>query len=287
MKVLIVRPNSGWILDKIAENIVKINKKLNTGVEMKLSVNPSSSPRIDINYYMDVYNCYRYKSANKDVGWLNAFHQGFNPQRAMNLDFIVFQNKKYQKKMIQLGYPKEKTKVIYPGIFLNDFPLKKISIGIFQRGVHRDKGHDFMLRLPHIIDLRNFKFWFVGKGWNDVVNYYWRKGIESYYRFEENYSMYSYYYDQIDYLLIPSLIEGGPMCLLEALAKGIPIIASKVGMVEDFDVEYTFEPGNALELAEILMKLEGKRLKIREKVKDLTWENHVKELIKVFEKVVR
>jgi len=284
--MLIVRPNAGWILDKIAERIKATNDKLNTGVEMELSTNPTSAPTFDLNYYVDVYNCYRYKSAIKDVGWLNSFHEGFDPSKAMSLDFIVFQNKKYQQKMIELGYPAEKTKVIYPGVDLKKFFLRKITIGIFQRGVHKDKGNEFMFNLPDFIDLKNFAFVFVGKGWDNVVNKYSRMGIETDYYPAERYDFYPMLYEGIEYLLIPSLKEGGPMCLLEALAMGIPVIASKVGMVEDFGVEYTFEPGNYLELAEILTKIEEERIKRRKKVEALTWENHVKQLIKVFEKVL-
>jgi len=286
MKVNIIRPNSGWILDFIAHRIYDTNKKLKTNIEMRMCPPQPIKQDVDINYYIDVYNCYKGKTSIKDVGWLNAFHQGFEPTKALSLDFIVFQNKKYQEKMIELGYPVEKTKVIYPGVFLEKFPLKKIALGIFQRGVHKDKGHDFMLKLPEIMDLKNFSFIFVGKGWDDVAQFYGKMGIVTALYTEENYDAYPQVYKLIDYLLIPSKLEGGPMCLLEALAMGIPIISSKVGMVEDFDVEYTFEPGNHLELAEILMKIEKERLDRRKKVEALTWENHVKELIKVFEKVL-
>ncbi|MCD6493906.1 MAG: glycosyltransferase [Archaeoglobaceae archaeon] len=281
VKVNIVRPNAGWILDFIAERIYKANEELNTGVEIRLNTVPVNNA--DFNYYIDVYNCYRGKTKIKDVGWLNAFHEGFDPKRAMDLDFIVFQNKKYQKEMIKLGYPKERTKVLYPGIYLDQFKLKKIKIGIFQTGVHWHKGHDFMLKLPEIMDLKNFAFWFIGKGWDDVVDLYIRKGIEVYYDASGKYEKFNDYYDQIDYLLVPSIVEGGPICVQEALAKGIPIIGSKTGCVEDFDVEYLFEPGDLMGLAKILMNIEKTRLNRREKVKNLTWQSHVRELIKVFE----
>lgn len=285
MKVNIVRPNAGWILDFIAERIYKANEELNTGVEMQLNNRPVDNA--DFNYYVDVCNCYWGKTQIKDVGWFTAFHEGFDPKRAMDLDFITFQNSKYQKEMIKLGYPKEKTKVLFPGISLEQFSLKKIRIGVFQRGVHRHKGHDFMLKLPEIIDLKNFSFYFVGKGWDDVVDLYIRKGIKVEYDFSENYDKFNDYYEQIDYLLVPSIVEGGPICVLEALAKGIPIIASKVGLVEDFNIEYEFEPEDYMGLAKILTKLEEERIKRRKKVEKLTWNNFVLQLIEIFEKVMK
>lgn len=41
------------------------------------------------------------------------------------------------------------------------------------------------------------------------------------------------YYRALDLYLITARIEGGPKALLEAMATGIPIISTKVGMVED------------------------------------------------------
>jgi len=281
VKINIVSPHSGWILDFIAQRIINTNKKMNTGIEMQRYFNPRND--VDINYYIDVYNCYWGKTEIKDVGYLTGFHEGFIPTRAMDLDFIVFQNQKYRKEMIGYGYPKEKTRVIYPGVFFGMFPLKKITIGIFQKGTHRDKGHDFLLDLLRVMDLNNFRFLFVGEGWDDVVRAFLSKEIEARQFKGDNYSKYSYYYDLIDFLLVPSLVEGGPISVLEALAKGIPIIASKVGFVGDFDVEYVFEPGDVFGLAKILMNIEKTRLNRREKVKNLTWQNHVRELIKVFE----
>ncbi len=42
-------------------------------------------------------------------------------------------------------------------------------------------------------------------------------------------------YQRIDYVLIPAIVEGGPLCLLEGLAMGKPVIAPEnVGMVSEF-----------------------------------------------------
>jgi hypothetical protein len=42
-------------------------------------------------------------------------------------------------------------------------------------------------------------------------------------------------YERLDYVLIPATVEGGPMCLLEGLAMGKPVIAPEgVGMVPEF-----------------------------------------------------
>lgn len=285
MKINIICPGSGWILDKIAERIVQTNKELNTGVEMEIFI-PPQKPDIDINYYVDLYNCYRQKSVAKDIGFFTCLDKNsldsFQPYWR-SLDFVTHMNKEQLEKWIEAGYPREKMKVIPMALNLEQFPLKKIVLGVFQRGGYPGKGHQFMLKLPEIMDLSNFEFLFVGKDWDEVFFKYAKSGIEVTHCSDDDYENYPNHYEKIDYLLIPSLWEGGPMALLEALARGIPVIASRVGFVPEFAVEHTFEPGNHLELAEILMKLEKERLDRRKKVEQLTWENHVKELIKVFE----
>lgn len=62
----------------------------------------------------------------------------------------------------------------------------------------------------------------------------------------------------MDLFLLPSLIEGLPMALLEAMASGLPVIATAVGdvpKVVDSDVGVLIEPGNIDQLAVAVKKL--------------------------------
>jgi len=58
----------------------------------------------------------------------------------------------------------------------------------------------------------------------------------------------------LDIFILPSLSEGTPMALLEAMSKGIPVIASRVGgipMVVDDNISgFLIEPGNSAAIAE-------------------------------------
>ena len=59
-------------------------------------------------------------------------------------------------------------------------------------------------------------------------------------------------YRQVDALLLTSRIEGLPLAVLEALAVGKPVIASRVGLipsvVRDGDTGWTYAAGNLDEL---------------------------------------
>ena len=126
---------------------------------------------------------------------------------------------------------------------------------------------------------------FCGKNWDDVIDLYSSKNIKCTV-VDENYENYPQVYDSIDYLLIPSLWEGGPMSVPEALAKGIPIISSKVGWVSEFDVEYMFKPGDDLELLKILKEIRAPLVERRKKIEDYSMKKYVLALVEILEKKV-
>ncbi len=58
------------------------------------------------------------------------------------------------------------------------------------------------------------------------------------------------FYEQIDCLLLPSRYEGVPLVMLEALARGIPVVGSaRDGMRDILPEAWIFEPENAQSLA--------------------------------------
>jgi glycosyltransferase involved in cell wall biosynthesis len=58
------------------------------------------------------------------------------------------------------------------------------------------------------------------------------------------------FYEQIDCLIIPSRYEGVPLVMLEALARGIPVLGSACDGMQDLLPEaWTFDPENATALA--------------------------------------
>ncbi len=72
------------------------------------------------------------------------------------------------------------------------------------------------------------------------------------------------FFDAIDMLVIPSRFEGVPLVMLEALARGIPVIGSHCdGMKDTLPAGWTFEKENAASLSETFSR-------VRE-----TWKNDI------------
>lgn len=67
--------------------------------------------------------------------------------------------------------------------------------------------------------------------------------------------------DDLDIYIQPSLTEGMPRSVIEALYRGCPVIVSDAGgMYELVDKDYTFEKGNTKDLFEIIGKIDDNDL---------------------------
>ena len=98
------------------------------------------------------------------------------------------------------------------------------------------------------------------------------------------------------FLVLPSLSEGMPNAVLEAMSVGLPVIASSVGavpeVVNDGKTGFLVEPRNVKQLAEKISLLAGdKKLRARmskaalEEIKSYSWPVLVKKLESVYEKL--
>jgi len=315
MRLLVVSPGSGWILDRIADSIASAggwswmqapgdgstNALLNVGSKWP----PKSSPRdAEAILYWDVQNCWGeqwrdFAPSAVHVGAFTHLHEdldsSFRPWWG-KLDGIVHMCRRYHDRFLKAGwYHKERMTVLPPGQPCSSFRLRPLRLGACQRGGFLGKGDPFLFEalagLP--MEIRcHVELRIKGSGWEASFNVHHEalQPLSVIFTADESPSSYPGFYDGLDYLLIPSLWEGGPMALQEALACGVPVIAADVGFVSDFLREWDsgaaivapgctiFPAGNHAALAAAIESLVRDRMDLRSRVQHLSWASYAQKL---------
>lgn len=214
-------------------------------------------------------------------------------------------------KLIEIGIPEEKIVVIPIGVDLNLFkpvsleekqklreklgiPKDKIIIGSFQKdGVGWEeglepkwvKGPDVFVEVVDKLkrDYDTFVL-LTGPARGYIKRELDRIGVPYKHSFLENYLEIPKYYNALDLYLVTSRAEGGPKAIVESMATGVPLVATKVGMVPDIIKEgysgFLTEIEDVGMLSEKASKIiEDKDLASRlvnnalNTIKDYSWEN--------------
>lgn len=256
MKVGVFHPNNKWILSTIARKICAADPDHFYDLRNYDVPDPSTTHF----YFVDIQNCWHTNwtaSGAVNIGMFThldrddpvSFRAGWD-----KLDGVVHMCKKYHQMFLDhKWYAENRMTVITPGDVSHVSPLP-LRIGVCQRGGFPGKGDGFLQGVLHGVRNRNLiNLTIKGSGWDKSS---FPTGFDDLsFDEDETYNSYEVFYKNIDYLLIPSLWEGGPMALLEALAYGIPIIAADVGFVKEFtDARSSriFEAGDKEQLISIL-----------------------------------
>ncbi|HEX2956585.1 MAG TPA: glycosyltransferase, partial [Chitinispirillaceae bacterium] len=94
-----------------------------------------------------------------------------------------------------------------------------------------------------------------------------------------------HFYHAIDYVFIPSVVEGGPLCFQEGLVSGKEIISSDVGMVHDFkgfEGVHIFDRSNPQSLIGILENLFQKKMNLRRHIEAYSRQYFVQKHLEIF-----
>lgn len=98
-----------------------------------------------------------------------------------------------------------------------------------------------------------------------------------------------------DFFVLPSLNEGNPTVMFEALGSGLPFIGTRVGGVPEIIISEDYgllvEPGNSDDLAEkinIALSKEWNREKISRYAEQFTWERIAGQILEIYgEKLIK
>lgn len=212
---------------------------------------PHNSNKIVLTWFHIVPEDKRNKNIIEAQGYLNFIHTSCN---------ITKNN------LVNMGVEPEKIIVIPLGVDLSLFkpasveekqkmkeilgiPLDKVIIGSFQKdGAGWDEGLEpklikgpdiFVKVVEQLAEKYPLYVLLIGPARGYVKNELRKRNIPfKSIGYLKNFSDVAKYYHALDLYLITSRIEGGPKAILEAWASGVPIVSTKVGMVEDISNNY-------------------------------------------------
>ncbi len=223
-------------------------------------------------YHTDPFGKYRYETST----WRKAkrflyeliYIKFLTKIVSGNFAYITVISNDLRKRFLKHGYRGDKIRVVYFGVDIegNDirFKLKRgdcTSI-LFVGRVSLEKGCDCLLRAcKRIMDQgKNFKVTLIGDGdieyFSDMAA---QLGIDERVLFAGFKREFADLLKESDIFILPSRGEGLPISILEAMAYGLPVIASNVGGIPEAIKEgkngYLVPAGDEISLADMIGKI--------------------------------
>lgn len=241
--------DQGWILERLAR---EISDRL-----PYVSYDTFADGAAELQYYM-TYGCRQQRVSPIEVAMFTHKEQVESAalkfdQVAGEVDFCVAQSLATASVLRAAGVQRLET--ISPGVDLDRFQ-PRLRIGVVGRTYHTGRKGEALVAA--VIDVQGIDWHFTGSGWPGPAEPVAEEDMPAFYR-------------SLDFVLVPALIEGGPMCVLEALACGCPIIASPVGWVPQFP-HIGFRLGDAADLRRVLTELVEQKQQLRRSVEAYTWD---------------
>lgn len=248
-KVNIITSDRGWVLERLAREIA-------TRIPY-VDYKDVEDSNADIQYYI-TYSARKARISPIEIAFFTHIEEEKSARSAFfrvckEVDHCVCMAKSYEKMIRRRGISSVST--IKPGVDLQQFDVK-VRIGVVGRTYHTGRKGESLV--TQVMDIPEIEWHFTGEGWPGPARNVPDTDLANFYR-------------DMDYILVPSLYEGGPMCVVEALACGCEVVSSSVGWVDDFP-HISFENGNADDLRRVLLELVEKKRRLRENVLDQTWD---------------
>jgi len=175
------------------------------------------------------------------------------------------------------GFPENKLALIYNGVEVGGYNLLpeekqeelKKKLGIPSDSVviscvanlRPVKGHEFLIDAVSILKELNFSVLIIGEGplRDTLIKYTHEKGLNNKIHFLGQRLDIPELLAITDIFVLPSLFEGMPLSLMEAMASGLPVVSTDVGgvseLVVDGETGFLVPPRNSAALAEKIKTL--------------------------------
>lgn len=267
-KLTAIRPNivlvydfPDWIIGRWAQQIKRVLKDkynfiLTTFYQVKDSPEYYKElfKKVDVVHLLVAYPYEYYKTLTDRTKILPTIHHWLDYDKqikgiATDCCQIVTGSSQWKKSMIKNGISPYKVDVIFSGIedrFLQEHkPLyrknkKIINIGFFAKASSNNedrKGTRHFMALLNEIKQQNkqklFHIYLTGAGWEQFVKQIKKEEFKvTYIPFVSDEDM-PRLYKTLDFYLMLSDVEGGPVTVIEAMASKTPVLATNIGVVQD------------------------------------------------------
>lgn len=270
-KLYIVGDNADWVIDEEAKALEKIGNSL--GYKSKIIKKMMwNSPQI-VHYIsqFSLLDPRIYKSRNRvSVDYFHgkpqhgeSYKKCFEmiSKHKKQISRIRVSHKAMKEDLEKTGIDPMKISIIPIGIDIDLFPIQTsknkrksrerlnisndaLVIGSFQKdGVGWDEGNEpKLIKGPDVFlevmsklknELPNLHILLSGPSRGYVKNGLNKLDIPYTHKLLKNYNEISELYDALDFYMITSREEGGPKACLETMAKGIPLVTTRVGQCQD------------------------------------------------------
>ncbi|WP_203293886.1 glycosyltransferase [Maricaulis parjimensis] len=243
-KVRIVTEKPGWIMHRKAAEIQRHFGEKNVRINQDWS-------DAEIHYYIN----YGYFRAKPKHGITVANFTHYDPdhladkfeQVAHEVDHCIAVSEATADVLRGMGVPDDKISVIVVGADVHFQPL--LTLGVVGRVYPGGrKGEDIIKSLqsdPEVV--KHVRIVAAKEGWESPV-----------WSFDDP----ADFYRAVDYLLVPSRLEGGPVPFMEALACGTMSIAPEIGVVPQFP-HISYPTGDVEALKKVILDLASKHVEQR------------------------
>jgi glycosyltransferase involved in cell wall biosynthesis len=201
-----------------------------------------------------------------------AVHAKSNRHRQQQIDLTLVENREVQDWLLKHGERPERMRLIESGVDLElcrprsekspqllaklDIPPEAFIVGFSGRLSEEKSPESFLDLAAALRDEPNFYFLMTGAGplVDEVRRRFLRLGLRRRFHFLGRVEDVHSYLAIYDALILPSRFDGRPVVVLESLAMGVPVIASRVGalpeLVREGETGFLCKPGDVRAFAE-------------------------------------
>lgn len=279
--VRLISEDNGWILNKFA---VKMKEKLEKR-GYKCSIADTVDPLADVNHHVSYASCQPIVSDYNETFMITHI-DSYNKiellkHQLKKAKMGICMSRETMERLASYGIPREKICYINPA---QDGVIKpkKYILGITHK-THEDhrKNEHILVDLCKSLDPEYFAFKIMGAGWEQIVASVKDMGFQIDYYDEFDYEEYVKLIPSLDYYLFWGFDEGS-MGFLDALQAGVETIVTPQGYHLDVKNGIKYACRTLDDFADVLLRLQEKRKKIVESVKEWTWGNYVDKHLEVW-----